>query len=359
MSAKQVVKQALIAVLLALGLVFGLQGCERQPAAVTFNETVYTFGTLVEVTLIGVEEEHALAAYNAILDDFSYMHNTWHAWQPNALARINGLLKTGAPFSLAPSILPLITSAQTLSAQSDGLFNPAIGQLIKLWGFHSDNREEDLPPPLQSEIDALLSDTPGMHDVVIEGLSMRGTNANLQLDFGGFAKGFAVDTAINHLRELGIENAIINAGGDLRAIGRHANRPWHIGIRQPRGKGVFAAVDIEGDESVFTSGDYERFFEYEGQRYHHIIDPRTGQPANQTRSVTVIHSDGATADAAATALFVAGPKDWQRIAKRMGIKYVMLVDQQGRVHMNPAMAKRVRFSDQSTHKPEIILSGEL
>jgi thiamine biosynthesis lipoprotein len=332
-----------------------VSGCEYPKPAREFNETVYTFGTLVEVTLLGVEEDYALNAYNAILDDFSYMHTTWHAWQPNALARINGLLKTGAPFSLAPSILPLITSAQTLSEQSEGLFNPAIGQLIKLWGFHSNERDEQLPPPAQADIDVLLASAPSMNDIAIEGLTMRGSNKNLHLDFGGFAKGYAVDIAINHLRELGVENAIVNAGGDLRAIGRHNNRAWRIGIRQPRGEGVFASVDIEGDESVFTSGDYERFFMHDGKRYHHIIDPRTGQPANQTRSVTVIHRDGATADAAATALFVAGPKDWQRIARAMGIKYVMLIDQQGRVHMNPAMAKRIKF----TNTPEIILSDRL
>lgn len=355
MTRKRFFRPALAAGLLAFALLFTMPGCERRPVVKEFNETVYTFGTLVEITLIGVEEERAQAAYNAILDDFTYMHHTWHAWQRNALARINGLLKTGAPFSLTPSVLPLITSAQTLSRQSEGLFNPAIGQLIKLWGFHSDSRDAQLPPPTPADIEALLASAPSMDDIVIEGLSMRGTNDNIQLDFGGFAKGYAVDSVIKHLRELGIENAIINAGGDLRAIGRHGDRAWRIGIRQPRGEGVFASVEIEGDESVFTSGDYERFFEYDGKRYHHIIDPRSGWPADQTRSVTVIHHDGATADAAATALFVAGPTDWHRIARAMGIKYVMLIDKLGRVHMNPAMAERIQF----TGTPEIILSAQL
>ena len=349
----------LSAALLTLSILFSLQGCEKTPAVKEFNETVYTFGTLVEVTMINAEEDHATAAYNAILDDFSYMHTTWHAWKPNALARMNALLQTGASFSLAPSILPLITSAQTLSVQSEGLFNPTIGQLVKLWGFHSDERDEDTPPPMDDELSQLLSHAPSMSDIIIDGLSMHGKNKNIQLDFGGFAKGYAVDVAIEHLRELGIKNAIINAGGDLRAIGRHGDRPWHIGIRHPRQEGVFAAIDIEGDESVFTSGDYERFFENGGKRYHHIIDPRTGKPANQTRSVTVVHSNGATADAAATALFVAGPKNWHRIAKSMGIKYVMLIDQQGRMHMNPAMAKRIRFTNKATPTADIILSAVL
>lgn len=355
MSTLPYLRRGLLGALTVILISIGLSGCERPQPATKFNETVYTFGTLVEVTLVGADETHARAAYNAILDDFDYMHATWHAWQPSALARINSLLKTGAPFSLAPSVLPLITLSQPLSTQSEGLFNPAIGQLINLWGFHSDQRDDQQPPPAPAEIAALLESAPGMDDIAIEGLNMRGTNDTLRLDFGGFAKGYAVDVAINHLRELGIENAIVNAGGDLRAIGHHADRPWRVGIRRPRGEGVFASLEIEGDESVFTSGDYERFFEYDGQRYHHIIDPRTGYPANQTRSVTVIHADGATADAAATALFVAGPQDWHRIAKQMGIKYVMLIDKQGQVHMNPAMARRIKL----TNQPEILLSATL
>jgi len=322
-----------------------LVGCSTESKPVPkFQETVFTMGTLVEVTIVGEEEQLAEQAYAAILDDFNYMHNTWHPWQRNALARINGLLKTGAPFSLAPSILPLITKSQTLSKQSQGLFNPAIGKLVKLWGFHQDNLDEIFEPPEDSEIKALLKNLPKMSDIKFNNLTMSGSNENIQLDFGGFAKGAAVDATIEHLKEFGIQNAVINAGGDLRAIGQHNDRPWRIGIRNPRANGVFAAIDITGDESVFTSGDYERYFEADGKRYHHIIDPRTGYPANNTRSVTVIHSDAATADAAATALFIAGPEQWHEIAKAMGIKYVMLVASNGDVHMNPAMSKRIQFT---------------
>lgn len=321
----------------------GCSGSESKPANV-FHETVFTMGTLVEITILGAKEELAEQAYTAILDDFNYMHNTWHPWKRNALARVNGLLRTGKPFSLAPSILPLIKKSQLLSEQSQGLFNPAIGQLIKLWGFHQDNLDEIIEPPEDEDIQAFLKDLPKMSDIHFNNLTMYGTNENIQLDFGAFAKGAAVDATIEHLKEFGIKNAIINAGGDLRAIGNKNGHPWRIGIRNPRANGVFAAVDVSGDESVFTSGDYERYFESNGKRYHHIIDPRTGYPANKSQSVTVIHSNAATADAAATALFIAGPEKWHEIAKAMGIKYVMLVASNGDVHMNPAMAKRITFT---------------
>jgi thiamine biosynthesis lipoprotein len=105
---------------------------------------------------------------------------------------------------------------------------------------------------------------------------------------------------------------------------------------------------------VFTSGDYERFFEHEGQRYHHIIDPRSGYPAGAVVSATVIHPVAATADAAATALFVAGPDAWPAIARQMGVKYVMLVDREGRIHMNPAMQTRLTFE----FEPDTIVMSE-
>jgi len=328
--------------------ILSLSGCSKPVKE--FHETVFTMGTLVEVTIIGEDDALSDKAYSAILDDFNYMHNTWHPWQRNALMRVNGLLKTGAPFSIAPSILPLIKQSQILSEQSRGLFNPAIGQLIKLWGFHQDNLDDIFGPPEDEKIQALLKTLPIMNDVKFKGLSMFGTNENIHLDFGGFAKGMAVDATINHLKEFGIQNAIINAGGDLRAIGKHGNRPWRIGIRDPRSEGVFASIETSGDESVFTSGDYERFFKADGIRYHHIIDPRTGYPANKSRSVTIIHGEAATADAAATALFIAGPEQWYEIAQAMGIKFVMLIDNNGDVHMNPAMAERINF----TNKPKNI-----
>jgi thiamine biosynthesis lipoprotein len=251
-------------------------------------------------------------------------------------------LSAGEPFSVPPSVLPLIRKGQELYQRSDGLFNPALGELIRLWGFASDDPPQG-PPPDKASIEQLLAQHPSMLDLRINGLEMACTNPAVRLDFGGFAKGYGVDLAIQHLRELGIENAIINAGGNLRVIGRHGDRPWRIGIRNPRGEGVMASVDAEGDESIFTSGDYERYFEYEGQRYHHIMDPRTGYPARGTESVTIFHTNGADADGASTALFVAGPEHWQALAKKMGVTGVMLVAEDGTVYMTPNLKERIHF----------------
>ena len=178
------------------------------------------------------------------------------------------------------------------------------------------------------------------------------------LNFGAFAKGYAIKLGIKQLQTLGIDNAIINAGGDLSVIGQHGNRAWNIGIRHPRENSVLASVEVKNDESVFTSGDYERFYIYQSKRYHHILNPKTGYPTDDAQSVTVIHSDAGRADAAATALFVAGSKNWQTIAKSMGIRHVMLVDAEGNIQLTPAMEKRIKFLNKSPTS-RIIISEEL
>jgi len=314
------------------------------------------FGTLIEVQIWGIDEITGHQAVEAITKDFKYMHQAWHAWHPGVLGRINQLLPTGEKFTVAPSVIPLVKLAKDLSARSGNRFNPAIGNLIRLWGFASDLPPKG-PPPTPQQIEDELAKKPTMDDIVLQGISIRSRNPAVRLDFGGFAKGYGVDAAIDHLREMGIKHAVVNAGGDLRAIGRHGDRPWRVGIRDPRGSGILASVEVEGDESVFTSGDYERFFEYDGVKYHHIIDPRTGYPARGAISVTVFHDNAAEADAAATALFVAGPEEWFEVAKAMGVKGVMLIDTNGTIYMTPGLKNRIYFED--SKKSEIIYSQSL
>ena len=332
-------------------------------AACTSRSTVYheqllVFGTVVDIQLWGVKEAQGQQVVTRLAKDFEYMHRVWHAWHPGTLGRVNALLASGETFSAAPSILPLIKRGTELSQLSSGLFDPAIGKLVALWGFASDTPPKG-PPPSAEAIRAILDQHPSMADIQLEGIHMRAQNPSLKLDFGAFAKGYAVDRAIDVLRELGIQHAVVNAGGDLRAIGRHGDRAWRVGIRHPRAEGILASVEVEGDESVFTSGDYERYFDWEGKRYDHIIDPRSGYPAEGLSSVTVFSQQADLADAAATAVFVAGPKasDWLPVARAMGISGVMLVDEQGVVQITPGIRQRIKFEPENM--PTIIVSDSL
>jgi len=328
--------------LLLIALLAGLGLSCSEPPQQQHKTQFMALGTLVTVSLWGVDDDDAAEAVMAVEDELNRVQKTWHAWQPGTLTEINAALAAGETIDADPATLALLDKARDLAHRSGQLFDPAIGKLIALWGFQSDDRP-DAPPPAKADIERLLANLPDMNDLVITGQTLSSTNRDLQLDLGGFAKGFAVDQAIERLRDLDIDNAIVNAGGDLRAIGAHGGRPWRIGIRDPQSSGVIATVDTKGDESVFTSGNYERFFTWDGVRYHHIIDPRTGYPATGTVSATVIHRDASTADAAATALLIAGKDKWRRVARKMGVKQVMLIDSDMHVYMTPEMEKRVYF----------------
>ncbi len=340
----------------ALLMVALLVACTPRPPV--YQEQLLTFGTLVDITLWNVDEARGRQAVAILARDFEYMHNAWHAWHRGPLGRVNQLLPTGEFFSCPPSIVPLIRRSSELSEASGGLFNPAIGQLIRLWGFASDEAPKG-PPPTAEAIHTLLAQNPQMSDLQLDGIQLRSRNPAVRLDFGAFAKGYAIDQAIEQLRERGIDNAIVNAGGDLRAIGRHGGRPWRIGIRHPRQPGMLASVDIEGDESIFTSGDYERYFDHDGKRYQHIIDPRSGYPAEGISSVTVFAKQADVADAAATAITVAGPNpaDWLPVARALGVTGVMLVDTEGRVQMTPSLDKRIYFDIEP--RPDVRFSEPL
>ena len=322
-------------------LLLGAIGCEQQKNPV-YHDQFFAFGTLIDITLYGAKQPLADSVCRQIEQDFLDMHASWHPWQSGPISSLNRQLSTLEPQTIKPSILPLLTEAHRLSSLSTGLFNPVMGNLIALWGFH-DNALPIGTLPDSAAIKEWLAQAPSSNDVHIDGTLIQSRNPAVAYDLGGFAKGYAIDHAIDRLRAAGIQHAIVNAGGDLRAIGQHGDRPWRIGIRNPRGNGILASIEISGDNSVFTSGDYERFFEVDGKRYHHIIDPRTGYPAMNTTSVTVIDSNAATADAAATALFVAGPDQWWSIANNMALRYVMLIDTLGTIHMNPAMQSRILF----------------
>lgn len=330
---------SLAAVLLALLLA----GCERPPKV---QHTAFlAFGTVTELTLAGVDEQRAAEVVAALEADFAEMQRAWHAWEPGPVTRTNWLLGEQRRFAAPPSVVPLVQVSRDLAIESEHLFNPAIGGLIKLWGFQSSDATASRAPPSDGAIQALLDANPRMDDITIDGFMLASRNPAVQLDFGAIGKGYGIDFAIDHLRELDVHNAIVNSGGDLRAIGDKGGQPWRIAIRGADGKGVLGELAVSGDESVFTSGNYERVFEWQGQRYHHILDPRSGRPASGTRSVTVIHPSATVADAAATALFVAGPADWARIAARMGVSQVLLVDDQNIAHMTPAMAARLKLLD--------------
>jgi FAD:protein FMN transferase len=188
---------------------------------------------------------------------------------------------------------------------------------------------------------------PRMSDLRFEGDRIGCANPRLQLDFGGYAKGYALDRAARLLEGRDIHDALLDVGGHIMALGRCGARPWAVGLRRPRGRGVLARLELHDGEVVSTSGDYERFFRFGGRRYAHIIDPRTGFPVRRVQAATVVAGPacdaGGCSDAAAGALFVAGMSGWQDAAAGMGIRQAMLVDAQGGLHLSEPLKARLEL----------------
>ena len=326
--------------------------CTQQTGPV-FHDQVLAFGTVIDITIDGVEPAVAEQASAELEQLLLGWHRSWHAWEPGPLTHLNNALAAGNTVQVDAALLPLIIEANRLSDLSNGLFNPLLGRLLALWGFQGNPLPEGaLPKP--ADIESWLTQAPAVSDITMDGDRISSGNSLAAYDLGGFAKGYAIDRCIEHLRSHGIEHAIINSGGDLRAIGTRSDRRWRIGIRHPREDSIIASIDTDGDDSVFTSGDYERLFNVEDVRYHHILDPRTGYPATGTSAVTVVHDNAALADAAATALFVAGPEKWSNIARRMGIERVMLVDRDGVIYITPDMRDIITLAKDITAKVRII-----
>ena len=317
-----------------------LSACSKAPL---YQQQSYVFGTLVEVSIFGAPEVQARAATAAVLVRFDQLHRKLHAWQPSALTQINRAFATGQKTAIDAELATVINDAAALSKQSDHVFNPAMGGLIALWGFQSDTPHTTVPDAVS--VAKWRDAKPRMSDIHIANGQTWSDNPAVQLDLGGYAKGYALDEAVRILKAHGIRNALVNIGGNLIALGQHGKQAWRIGIQHPRQPGMLATLDLHDGEALGTSGDYQRYFEVGGKRYSHLIDPHTGYPADGMQSVTVLVSGaraGRRSDALSKPLFIDCPAQLAQNAARMGITGYLAMDARGTKHVSPTLAARLR-----------------
>lgn len=320
-----------LALLLALLLMAACSSEEPQ-----HRERFYAMGTLVEVNILGQPEGAASEAADRVRRLLEDYQTRWHPAGEGELGRINRALaagETGPPTS--DELLALLAEGRELERLTGGLFSPAIGELVRLWGFEDDGSEGRVPA--DEAIERWLEARPTLAALREDDGRLTSDNRLLQLNLGGYAKGHAIGRAVALLREQGITRAVVNVGGDLTTLGQPRDRSWRIGIRHPHQEGIIASLEIGDGTAVFTSGEYERGFEDDGEHYHHILDPRTGRPARGLSAVTVVHDDPVRADAASTALMLAGPEDWPALARRLGVTRIMLIESDGRIHLTESM----------------------
>ena len=327
---------------LALAAFLLLASCSKAPQL--YQREAYVFGTRVEVSMWGESADQAKRAMAAVLAEFDRLHRMLHAWQPSELTALNEAIARGErDIAVSPELTFILRDAAAIAARSDQLFNPAIGRLVGLWGFHSDEFKPVLPDAVALE--AAVKAQPRLSDLAIGSDRVSSTNRAVQLDLGGYAKGYALDRAAALLRGQGVKNALINIGGNVMALGSKGGQPWRIGIQHPRAAVPLATLELRDGEAVGTSGDYQRYFELEGRRYCHLLDPRSGQPAQGTQAVTVLvtpHAGaGALSDAASKPLFIAAAGDWRGLAQRLGVTHALRIDSDGVMHVTAAFHARL------------------
>lgn len=292
-------------------------------------------GTIVEITVAFDDEKRANEAIDAGFKEIKRLEQLMSTYIPDSnLSRINDSAGV-SPVKADREVLYLIKKGIELGDLTNGAFNIAVGPLVKLWGI-PDKREFI---PSKKEIEQLLPIT-DYHNIKIDEekgevfLKKKG----MRIDLGGIAKGYAADRAITVLKEKGIDNTIVAVAGDVKAIGKRPDgKAWHIGVKHPREKEkLLGTVDIS-DMAVSTSGDYERFFIKDGILYHHIFDPRTGEPARKSQSATVVAGEGIVSDALSTGVFVLGPEMGMELIERMPDVEGIIVDSTGKVFVSSGM----------------------
>ena len=282
----------------------------RAAAAAVRHERHVLFGSPMDVMLRHAPGETVEAPLARVMRGLQHIHVQWNAWKPGELGRVNQAFREGRSVRARPALLAMIRSAARLERASAGFFNPGIGGAVQAWGFHDDVMR-DGARPAAAELAAWRGAAPSLAQIERRGDLLMSRNPRLQLDFGAYAKGVAIDRALDELAARGIGDALVNLGGNLGAMGVG---DWQIGIRDPFGEGLVASLATQGREAVVTSGSYERFRVLDGERCTHILDPFSAAPAAGLVSVTVLHRSAALADAAATALLVAGPQRWRGVA---------------------------------------------
>lgn len=285
------------------------------------------FGTEVQVHLRDTGPRESQAAYAEVGRLLQRLHRELHPWEDGALMELNGALAAGRAHETTPDIVELIEASRALELASEGAFNPAIGALVNLWGFHTSNYPITDPPPSPGLIDGLLAYAPSTGDLELDGAVVRSANPAVRLDFSAIAKGLAVQRVCETLAGHDVGPAMVNAGGDVMVCSV-GERPWRVAVRGPGG-GVLETLEVDRPLAVFTSGDYFRYGEFEGARYAHILDPATGRPVDEIMQATVIDPDPLLADAGATALVVAGAAGWQQLAGVLDPAATILIDADG------------------------------
>jgi thiamine biosynthesis lipoprotein len=290
-------------------------------------------GTELVLEVWHANGEQARLALKAAEAEMRRVEDLMTDWRPSPLLELCAAAGHG-PQKVDRELMDVIGLALEVAALTRGAFDPTYASVGALWDWRADPPRIPTDDALQEALGRV-----GWRRVKVDRPKHLVTLENgMQLGLGGIAKGYGVDRAMKVLMERGMQHALVNAGGDLKALGHKAGKGlWEIAIRHPRDSEQIIAVIPISNTCVATSGDYERFFEVEGKRYHHILDPRTGRPAEGCMSATVVAPDAALADALATSLCILPHDEGLKLVRTLPRVEALVVDMQGTVHRSPGL----------------------
>ena len=297
-----------------------LLGCRERPAA---TRNWLTMGTFASVTVAPGETariEEARTTCEAITTELNALMSTY--LPASEISRLNAA--NGAAIPLSPHTLRVLDMSRDYAQRTGAAFDPTMAGLVALWGFNG--AEVPARAPSADAIEAALA-VAGHGGLILADGTARLARAGMRVDLGAIAKGYAVDVCFEALQDAGIRNFMVNIGGNLRVSGRaRRTRPWKIGVRHPfETDEMLGSLRLDPGMALATSGNYERFVTIEGERYAHIIDPRTGRPVTGMAGVTALASTATEADAMSTALFVAGPEAGRVLAAERPALHALFV----------------------------------
>jgi FAD:protein FMN transferase len=307
---------------------------------VTLKRSQMHMGTLVFITAVGRTHDEANEAITAGFQEIKRLDQLLSTWIPTSdLSKVNAAAGRSA-VQVSLETMVVVRKSLQVAEMTDGAFNIAIGPAVDAWNISAEPRL-----PTAAELAALkpLVDLRHIHTDVWERTIFL-EKPGMRIDVGGIGKGYAADQAVSVMKKAGAVAGVVALSGDIKTFGRLPDgAAFPVGIRHPREEGeILAEIDLK-DEAISTAGDYERFFEKDGVRYHHILDPNTLQPARGCQSVTVIAKEGIWADGLDTGIFVLGADRGMELVEQLEDIEAIIVDHDGRILVSSGLRNRVRL----------------
>ncbi len=248
--------------------------------------------------------------------------------------------------------------SKPLYVASDAYYDPSIGSLVRMWGFYTDKFPINQTPPTNVQISEWLAHKPVFTDITFNKQTISASNPNTQLDFATILEGVAAVDMKRIFAQQQIQDALVTMGSDQFTVGNENTKPWTVQLKDPFG-GALGQIDLQGNEALFSSGNFNKFrMAPTGSRWGPVLDPRTGNPAQGSAAVVVLHNDTVLADAASTALMAGGPGNSRRLVLRMKLACAMMVTEENALLITTQMKKRVKFFRDPVPLGEPIANGE-